>query len=297
MPPKPLPVPQHGTAQILKAAADMGIIGSNAHAAPRMMAALCSPMVTAREVAALTGTEPSICARVLRVANSPYYGQTRSVSTIERALVLLGLDAVRGIAAAVCLNRAVASGGNSTAVDMQAFLLHSLATAAAAESLARLARRAPASDAFIAGLLHNLGVMVQIRLDPAGIQDIIDARRIDAVREIRLLESERAAVGHEECAGIIFDAWQLPDSLVAAARHHHEPRGAPESHRDLACLVNLGAGVALACGNAYALEPVAAAFNTWAMAHLELAEEQLDSVADALPARIAELRSALLDHV
>jgi HD-like signal output (HDOD) protein len=273
----------------------MGILGAGAQSGPRMLATLCNPAVTAREVAALVGTEPAICARVLRVANSPYYGQTRAVTTLERALLLLGLDAVRGIAAAVCLDRTVASGRNRTPVDMKALLQHSLATAAAAEWLTRLTRRALASDAFIAGLLHNLGVVVQIRLDPCGIQDMIDARRIDATRDIRLLESERAAVGHEECAGIIFDAWQLPDTLVAAGQHHHDPMAAPQAHRELAALVNLSANLALACGNTFTLEPVPVEPHGPAMTQLGLGEEQLNRVAAELPKRIAELRGAVLD--
>ncbi len=285
-----------GSEQILKAAAAMGIIGANAHSGPRLMAALCNPLVTAREVAALVGTEPSICARVLRVANSPYYGQTRAVSTIERALVLLGLDAVRGIAAAVCLNRTVANGGHSELLDMSALLRHSLATSAATESLARQVRRAAPSDAFIAGLLHNLGVVVQIRLNPTGVKAMIDARRIDATCDVRHLESEHAAIGHEACAGIIFDAWQLPEPLVAAVRHHHDPMCAPQAQRDLACLVSLGAGLALACGNTYALEPAPAELSQQALTQLELDAEKLEIVAAALPARIAGLRSAVLDQ-
>jgi HD-like signal output (HDOD) protein len=290
------PKPQFGSEQILKVAAAMGIVGSNAHSGPRLMAALCNPMVTGREVAALVGTDPSICARVLRVANSAYYGQARSIATVERALVLLGLDAVRGIAAAVCLNRTMASGGDSALVNMQALLRHSLATAAASAWLAGLARRAAPSDAFIAGLLHNLGVVVQIHLNPIGVKAMIDARRMDATGGIRRLEFEHAAVGHEECAGIVFDAWRLPEPLVAAVRHHHDPMSAPEVQRDLACLVGLGASLALACGNTYALEPAPAAIDKQAMAQLELEDEQLEDVAAALPARIAELRSAVLDR-
>jgi HD-like signal output (HDOD) protein len=136
---------------------------------------------------------------------------------------------------------------------------------------------------------------VQIHLDPSGIREMIDARRVDATRDIRLLESERAAVGHEECVGIIFDAWQLPDSLVAAGRHHHDPMAAPEAHRELAALVNLGANLALACGSTFTLEPAPVEPHGPAMTQLGLAEEQLNRVAAELPKRIAELRGAVLD--
>ena len=90
---------------ILKSAASIGVIGSGAGTVPRLMAALCDPDVSAAVVEDLVGRDPVLSLRVLRVANSAFYGQSRSITRIERALQLLGLDAVRGIAAAACLDR------------------------------------------------------------------------------------------------------------------------------------------------------------------------------------------------
>jgi HD-like signal output (HDOD) protein len=273
----------------------MGILGTDAHSGPRMMAMLCNPLVNARDVASLIEKQPGMYARVLRVANSSYYGQARTITTLDRALLLLGLDAIRGIAAAACLDRTVDCDSSSALVDLQALVRHSLATAAAAESLARIQHRALACDAFVAGLLHNLGVAVQIRVDTPGVHAMIEVRRTDAIREMRSLESEQAAVGHEECSAAIFEAWQLPDSLVAVARHHHDPLAAPEAHRELVALVNLGATLGLACGNTFELEPAPVERNLSAMTRLGLAEEDLNGVELELPQRLAELRRALLE--
>ncbi len=213
---------------------------------------------------------------------------------MERALLRLGLDAVRGIAAVTCLDRTMVR-SNGCLVDMKVLVQHSLVTAAAAESLARIQRRSLAPAAFIAGLLHNLGVAVQIHLDTPGINAMIAARQTDATRDIRLLELECAAVGHEECVAVMFEAWQLPDSLVAAARHRHDPMEAPEAHRELASLVNLGANLALACGSTFMLEPAAVECNALAMTQAGIGEVDLNGVAAALPEHLAELRRALLD--
>jgi HD-like signal output (HDOD) protein len=286
--------PQIGTAQILKAAASIGVLGISVDSGPRLMVALLDPHASAREIAALIRTEPAMYARVLRVANSPYYGRVRSITTIERALVLLGLNAVRGIAAAICLDRIVAKERKEAPVDLTALLLHSLATASAAERLAKLRHRALAPHAFIGGLLHNLGVLLQIRLDPLGIKDIIDTRLVDATRDIRSLESEYAAVRHEECAATIFAAWRLPESLVAAAQHHHDPMAAPEAHRELAALINLGASVALASGGTYSLEPAAVESHPPAMLLLGISAGDLDRVTAGLPERFGMLRGVVL---
>ena len=282
-------------AQILRAAASLGVLGTGANGAPRIMAALCNPEVGSREVAALVGKEPALYARVLRVANSPYYGQSRSITTIDRALVVLGVDAVRGIAAAACLDRSLPRRGEDSVVDMKSLIQHSIATAASAESLARIRRPALAAEAFIAGLLHNLGIVVQLQLDPPGIRTMIKLREAGDIRDMRALESDCAAIGHEECVGVIFEAWQLPESLIAAARDHHDPMGAAQPHRELAALINLGANLGLAGGSTFGLEPSQVARNAPAMASLELDDDHLDGIAVDMPARVAALRSALMD--
>ena len=281
--------------QILRAAASLGVLGNGANSAPRIMAALCNPEVSPRQVAALVGKEPALYARVLRVANSPYYGQSRSITTIDRALVVLGVDAVRGIAAAACLDRSLPRRGEDSAVDMNSVIQHSIATAASAESLARIRRPALAAEAFIAGLLHNLGIVVQLHLDAPGVLAMIKLREAGDVRDIRAVESDCVAVGHEECIGVIFEAWQLPESLIAAARDHHDPMAAAPPHRELAALINLGANLGLAGGSTFGLEPSRVARNAPAMAWLELDDGQLDGVAVDMPARVSALRSALLD--
>jgi HD-like signal output (HDOD) protein len=280
-------------AQILKRAASIGVLGTGADGAPQIMAALCNAEVNAREVESLLRKEPALYARVLRVANSPYYGQSRSITTLDRALVVLGLDAVRGIAAAACLDRTMSRGGEQSLIDVRALLQHSLATAAAAESLARIRNPALASDAFIAGLLHNLGIVVQLNLDSRGIKAIIELRRLADTRDMRALESECVSVGHEECVAVIFEAWKLPESLISATRHHHDPMGALEPHRSLAALINLGATLGLATGSTFALEPAPVVRNAFAMAWLGLDAEKVDEVERALPGRLAELKQAL----
>ena len=292
----PVNPPAIDAAQILRAAATLGIIGASADFSPRLLTLLCSPQSSGLEIASLIATEPAMYARILRVANSPYYGHARSITTLERALLLLGRAAVRAIAAATCFDRTMARSIKGTTIDMQALLRHSLTTAVAAEALAAIARRPIATEAFIAGLLHNLGIAVQIHLDPPGIDAMIEANRSGGRSTIRQLECDHARVGHEDCLALVFHAWSMPDSLVACARHHHEPMDAPESVRDMAALVNLGATLGLATGATHTLEPNAVERHEPAMRWLGLTAEHLDGVSIRLPALVAELGTALFDR-
>jgi HD-like signal output (HDOD) protein len=294
MTPDPTPAQQIDSSQILRAGSSLGVLGEFAQSGRKLFAVLCDPSVTARDIAAVANLEPSIYVRILRVANSGYYCQTRLITTIERAVVLLGLDAVRGIAAAVCLDRTLVRAKGSSPVDMKILVRHSLATAAAAESLASRQRRALTGDAFIAGLLHNLGIVVQLQLDPSGIRAMLEARAAHPLADIRALESQHAIMGHEVYAAQLFEAWQLPASIVAAAEHHHDPLSAPTECRDITSLVSLGANMALACGNTFALEPFPGEPDPAAMTQLGLSVEQLAEIRAELPARLVALRTAVL---
>jgi HD-like signal output (HDOD) protein len=202
---------------------------------------------------------------------------------------------VRTIAVASCFDRTLARSMKGTGIDMQAVLRHSLTTAAAAEALAAIARPRMASEAFIAGLMHNLGIAVQVHLDPRGVDAMIEANRNGAACGIRVLESTHALVGHEKCLAVVFEVWQMPDSLVAAAGLHHAPMDAPEPHRDLTALVNLGSTLGLAIGPGYTLEPAPIERHLPAMLWLGLTDADLDAVIAQVPARVAELGSALFD--
>lgn len=275
---------------ILAAATTLGVLGGGPRSTAHVLALMCNSEITSREVEKVFEGQPALAARVLRVANSPYYGQARSVTTVGRAITILGLNAVRGIAAAACMERAVVSVGKVGLVDPDALLMHSLATAVAAEVLA--SRRFPElmAEAFIAGLLHNLGVAVQLRVDASGVESMLKALSLDSNQPIRSLEADHAALFHEECVAVIFEVWQLPGLLIDAVRHHHDPSNAPPQHRDLASIIHVGSHLARACGHTFSLEPaaddgVAQQCDVWG-----LSLEDLSQAIPAIQNRIQQIR-------
>jgi HD-like signal output (HDOD) protein len=284
-------------ARILQAAESLGLIGSGAESLARLLSKLCDSRASGEEIAVLIENHPVLCARVLRVANSAYYGQQRSITTVKQAVLLLGVNAIRGVAAAACVDRATPRRMHGNPVDMPALLRHSLATAVAADSLARLTHQHLASEAFIAGVLHNLGVAVQINIDRAGVNSMIDARQRDPTRGMRALEADHVCVRHEDCVAAILDAWELPEALVVATGCHHDPGAAPQAHRDLATLVSLGATLALASGHTFSLEIEAEAAvlerELQAARRLGIGAQELDRITTGLPETVQNLQRAL----
>jgi HD-like signal output (HDOD) protein len=281
--------------RILKAASALGILGGAGLSAPRVLAALCNPAASNDVVSGLITQEPGLAARVLKVANSAFYGRSRSVTSIERALVVLGLDAVRGIAAAACLDRTVMRAPESALIQRTALVSHSLAVGTAAEALARIQRRELAGDAFMAGLLHNLGVPIQAMLDMQGLKGLIAALAHDAQQDVRELELRHGLIGHEACATVVFESWQLPAPLIDAAAHHHHPQEAPAATRSLTWLVHFGLQLAQGAGFGFPLEPVHARRDAQALELLGLSDAALDEVQATLPERLVALQGALAD--
>jgi HD-like signal output (HDOD) protein len=285
----PVPI---GRAAILGAANALHMVGTETQSPARLITMLCDDDMSADELAAKIEAHPVLSVRVLKVANSSYYGQVKTVSTVKRALLLLGSNAVRGIAAAACVGQVVPRRVVALP-DMSAFMKHSLATAIACEMLAMRVHPVLASDAFIAGLLHNLGTLIQATLDPVGLAAIIRARSADPSLDIRSLELQLAKLTHEDCAAVLFDAWCLPDSLVSSAQHHHDPSRAPEAHRSLAGLVAAGGSVALGCGHTYSLEPTARACDAQAMSSFGMQSQDFEAVSRELPGRVELFRQSL----
>ncbi|MFO1503677.1 MAG: HDOD domain-containing protein [Steroidobacteraceae bacterium] len=241
--------------EIVRAASSLGVIAGGTNTAHRILATLCDASLDARQIAEVIQREPALAGRVLKVANSAFYGSPRNVSTLDRALLLLGLDAVRGIAAAACLDRSVARRSQQAPIDPRALALHSVASAYAAESLTRKCGRAIPTEAFMAALLHDFGVPVQERVDTAGVIRLLEALAKDADTPVAELEPQFVQVSHTRCAEVVFENWQLPPSIVQAAKHHDDPSQAPGPVRELTTLVHLGVQIALEAGFTHPMEP------------------------------------------
>jgi HD-like signal output (HDOD) protein len=281
------------TAEVIKAATALGVVGGGGQTAHRILAALCDPSLGMREVADIIQRDPGLTLRVLKVANSAYYGRSGQVPSVDRALMLLGVDSVRGIAAAACLDRSVARRAATAVIQPDALVAHSLATGMAAEQLSRRVRPAVAAEAMIAGLLHDFGVLVQERLDPQGVAELIRKLREDP--EARPFEHEAALtqVGHVQCACIVFGNWGLPATITDAVGFHHEPHAAPGAEaRDLAALVYLGMQAALDAGFSHPLEPRPFDdLRDTLCAALGLDQDVLAEVAEGLPEQVLLLRT------
>lgn len=278
-------------------AAALRALGASAggQTAARLLALLYDPNVDADRIVACLRGEPVLAARVLKVANSPYYGQSGRVGSLERAIQILGMKSIRGIAAAGALDR-ITPGSAGRAFDAQQFRRHSGAVACAAQALARRCQPDLEGEAFMAGLLHDIGVLLLVKADPQVMARFEPDPQAD---EATAQAAERAHFGltHEAAGVIVAEHWAMPAWLKQVLGHHHavslareDDAGSPTdpAAARLVALLSLANGLAGRAG--FGLWPRGAAAPLERLAEsLALMPEDLEAVSQALPQAVDAL--------
>lgn len=185
---------------------------ARAQAAARVLQLCDDPDTSAQQLARAIGTDPVFAAKVLRVANSSYYGLSGRVSTLPFAVSVVGFQTVRSLAVVA------AAGLDDPDATPRGFWEGAALSATAAEVLAPLLD-ADTGDAFSLGLLHTLGSALLHQHRPLGLVCLPQPDDVDA-----LLEAETAAYGttHEVVGARVLSMWHFPDRVCALIARHHE---------------------------------------------------------------------------
>lgn len=182
--------------------------------------------------------DQGLAAKILRTVNSSFFGLRRRCATIDRALVMLGLNPVKNLALGFSLVSALKP-PNDAAFDQVAYWRRGLYTAVGARCFAEQIELDEPDEAFLAGLLQDIGVMAMlIALGPDYLAVLAntegDHRRL--VRE----ELDTLEVQHPDIGAMLAKRWRLPDQLVIPVKYHERPTAAPPEHAKLVRCVALG---------------------------------------------------------
>lgn len=191
----------------------------------RVLSVTESPTSTADDVAKVLGEDQTIAAKLLRVANSSFYGSSRQVTQISRAVMMMGLVGVRNLVLGIAARDAITAGAPPTP-EHTTLWRHSIAAAAAAELIARPVKYRPAEEAFVAGLLHDIGQLAMVAFDPEAFATTFEKQESD----LGFLTIERSLFGldHTEAGFHILSRWGLPPAICHAVQHHHEQETDPD---------------------------------------------------------------------
>lgn len=177
--------------------------------------------VSAKEIVQVIECDPVLTAKILKVINSAFYGRSQKISSVQRAVVHIGLNTVKNLAMSVAA-MGMLKASSMPGFSANAFLLHALTTAAICR---RLAERIGLSqqecgDSFGAGLLHDFGKVVFAEFMPERFQMALLKSREDNV-SLHLAELEFIGMNHAEVGALLAENWGVSDLLIEAIRHHH----------------------------------------------------------------------------
>lgn len=178
--------------------------------------------------------DPNLTARILKLANSSFYGLPSRVDTVTRAVMLLGMAEIQKIVTAVCAVQSF-SRLSSAITNMNSFWRHSVYTGLVAQALARRARVLHPERLFVAGMLHDVGtLLINQRFPEIAQTTIVEA----AGDEDALQDFEQRDLGfdHALLGGMMLDSWKLPGTLVDTVYWHHAPHRAHSAGTEAAIL-------------------------------------------------------------
>lgn len=197
-----------------------------------------NPYAHVSELAAIIEQDPSLSAQVIRFAGSPLYGHQGKVHSVEQAITgVLGMDFVEDLAFGLSLGKVFNNPKNGP-LGLNNFWQHSLYCAAMTQALGEQihpAARPPANMSYLAGLLHNFGILLLGHLFPAQFTRLNSAVTNEPERTLLELEHENIAVSHTELGLWLMDAWDMPKEIVEAVAEHHNP----EHRGDYSVFANL----------------------------------------------------------
>ena len=172
---------------------------------------------SANDIAEVILKDPALSARMLRIVNSSFYGQTREITTINQSVVTLGIRAVKALALSAGLYRLFDN--EDALVDRIRFWRHSLEVAIACREIADACGYKPAEEAFVAGLMHDIGILIL----EANFTDRFKRvwKLVESGESLIKLEEESWGTNHCRIARFLLDQWRIPKLIGEAVAGHH----------------------------------------------------------------------------
>ena len=166
--------------------------------------------------------DPSLSARILKLANSAFFSFRCEVKTISHAITLLGLNLVKSLAIGVSVFESFAKGLHEEIHFISQLWMHSIGVGMVAQEIwSKRGNRAESEFALLCGLLHDLGKILYFKKDAVGYSHQFARNKGDQDPDISALELEHYGVDHATLGSLIAKQWRLPPELSTVVQHHH----------------------------------------------------------------------------
>lgn len=177
----------------------------------------------ARHYEKVISKDAALAAKILRTANSAMFGGNGNITSLQRALTQLGLNTLRSICMTVAFQSALNNKTLNKRFDSVYFWQHSLAVACAAKVLACLTHHPQGEEAFVAGLLHDIGKLAFCMYLPLEINKVYDLMQSHHLSQYEAEGACFDGITHQDMGKLAAERWNLPDSYIVPIAKHHTP--------------------------------------------------------------------------
>jgi len=181
-----------------------------------------NPKTSASEIASVISHDPGLAAKILSVVNSAYYGFPRKISTISHAIMILGFNDIKNIALSISVFD-VFKGKQREGLNIEEFWKHSIGVGVCSRQLGKRVKYPEAEEAFIAGLLHDIG---KIAFQKYMTDEYARIVKLAQENDLWITDCEKKVLDgldHTVVGEIIAEKWKLPTKLTKVIASHHNP--------------------------------------------------------------------------
>lgn len=256
-----------------------------------------NPTSTAQDLHQIVSFDPALSTRILKVVNSAFYGLPGQIGSINRAIVLLGLNAVKNIAIAASLAKLFRGGELCPEFNAKDLWKHSIATAVGAKLIADKLHLGLPDEAFLGGLLHDIGVVVEMQHDRQKLIDVIAALNIDdegaPTKEMLEIEEKIFGATHQDFGQALCDKWKFPKAFQFVTGRHHNPLSLAAENRTLTSVVHVADCIAATTDSGFRLDVLDPIVSADILDDIALTQAQVNSITEELPSQLEEAEALL----
>jgi HD-like signal output (HDOD) protein len=281
-------------ALVESAIAQVGEIATLPEVTVKIIQIVENPKSTARDLHDVIKNDPALSARLLKVVNSAFYGLPGQISNIDRAIVLLGLSAVKNIAIAASITHLFNGGAPIEGFNGVHVWRHAIAVGVASRLITAAQGKPALEETFLAGLIHDLGLLVERQAFGKKIAEVIARQKASPGL---FCEIERQIIGtdHQVLGMALAQKWRFPRHLCLTIGYHHRAAELASTNRALPTMIHVADVLACKASLGFCNTATHETYSDEELELIGVAPGDLEGVIAKLPEEVAVAESIFTD--